>query len=291
MLNKIKINAEIGFSNSLKNLVSAYQEISAIRMRKLKKSVLDSRDYLGDLRDLYNESLSFYRNYTLKRTKGTKNVIKDAKVEKSLLILISSNTGLYGPVLHNTFSLFIKDLKSLPKESYDIVILGRLGKRWFDDSDQSRAYKYYEINDYGKNEIVIQRLLNLISSYKNVAVYHGFFESVSNQKPTRTILSGEAADFISDAETTKKSFEYCIYEPSIGDVIDFFESQILSVLFDQTMVESDLGKYASRMITLENSYSQINDYVKKLSFARRRLKSKDFNSRQQNLLSTVISWK
>lgn len=286
MLNKKQLNLELGFSLSLKNLVGAYQEISAIRMRRVKKSVLDAREYLSDLGELYNESLSFYRNYVRNKKKN-----KDKALDKSLFILISSNTGLYGPVMRSTFELFYHDISSISGKRVDIIILGKLGKRWFDDTRSNKPYKFFDISDSGRNDIVLQRLVQTILDYTNVIVYHSFFESVSTQKPKRTVLSGSAASFVNPTTEKNKSIEYCIYEPSIEQVIQFFEDQLLSILFEQSLYESDLGKYASRMISLEKSYLKIDEYVTDLRLLTRKMKSKEFNSTQQNLLSTVLSWK
>lgn len=282
MSNSFAQKSELQALESLHDVIEIYQEVSAIRMRKVKLSVLESRDYLRDLNVVYQETLSSYLHFLKRVRKDLKT--KKTKADKSLFVLMSSNTGLYGQVIRDTFNLFVQDIKSNPDA--DFIIAGRLGKTWFDNLELGREYEYFDMDDSGHNEVALKTLLGKVLDYGTVIVYHGYFENVLNQIPKKTYITGE----VLPADVGKAAPLY-LYEPTVEDVLDFFESQILGILFEQALFESSLSKYASRMVSLEESTNKINKLIVKTRLVERKLKFDKLNRAQQTLLSARSLWK
>ena len=280
MSSNFKEKNELTDLEGLRDVIADYQEVSAIRMRKVKISVLENRDYLTDLNNVYQEAMASYMYY-LKRVKKDLSQ-KKAKSDKSVLILMSSNTGLYGPVIRDTFDLFVKDVQANPKA--DVVIAGKLGKNWMDDLKLGREYTFIDMQD-SKNEEYFRKLLSIVLDYGTVIVYHGFFESVLNQRPQKTYITGESLP-----QGEGKTSPLYLFEPSVEEVLDFFENQIFGILFEQALYESSLSKYASRMISLEASTKRIDDMLKKMALVERKRKFDKLNRAQQSLLSARSLW-
>ena len=55
-----KILEDLEALNSIKNLAESYEEVAVVRMQKLKDSVLQTRDYLADLSDVYVDLKASY---------------------------------------------------------------------------------------------------------------------------------------------------------------------------------------------------------------------------------------
>jgi len=54
-----------------------------------------------------------------------------------------------------------------------------------------------------------------------------------------------------------------MFEPSLEEVMRFFEHEIFGSLFDQTMRESQLSKFAARVVAMDRADQQIGLREKK----------------------------
>src|SRR5258706_8979945 len=138
--------------NSLKDLAQSYEEIAAIRMQKIKDSVLKTRDFLTKLSDVYVDLKSSYtrevKELVEKRKKGDKTIMPILqKTGKTLMVYLSSNGKLYGSVTKKTFDLFIEDLRKAKQDQIDIVIIGRAGKEMYETSSVAHPFEFFEIPD------------------------------------------------------------------------------------------------------------------------------------------------
>ena len=97
-----KIREEITSLQGVHSLVQTYEEIAAIRMQRVKASVLNNRDFLASLFEIYRH-VKFSYQKELVQTKAATAVKKLGTVH----VLLSANTGLYGDIIHKTFDLFI----------------------------------------------------------------------------------------------------------------------------------------------------------------------------------------
>src|SRR5689334_1826806 len=124
MPNKKSINADMYVLNGMQTIVESYEEIAAMRMRKVKKSVLQNREFLSGLNDIYQRVVVTYKIYAAKKHfKSTKRDWMPLETNgKTVTVFLSSNTGLYGDIVKRTFSLFADNIA---KSNTDIVITGR----------------------------------------------------------------------------------------------------------------------------------------------------------------------
>ena len=83
----------------------------------------------------------------------------------------------------------------------------------------------------------------------------------------------------------------CLIEPSIEEVLDFFEQQILAAVFEQSLHESSLSKFASRMVSLNYANENIRNSLKSLKFKNLKLKHFLANAQQLELMSGISLWK
>src|SRR3989344_1792971 len=98
-----QVQSEITQLSALKSLVEVYGEIASIRMRKIRGYVLQNRDFIGAINDIFKDSLASYANKIAKLVnKG--QIRKGGRVTflshngRTVAVLISANTGFYGEV-------------------------------------------------------------------------------------------------------------------------------------------------------------------------------------------------
>ena len=201
-------------------------------------------------------------------------------------MLLSSNTGLYGDLILRVFSKFLEEVK-VADSLTDIVITGALGKRFFDASGAVKEYKYFELSDTASNDDNIKKLLDHITNYTTINVYHGVFKSILVQDPEKTFLTGELMKRIEESGKDPHELKNTgfIFEPNIEKVAAYFEKQILSLIFEQSVFESSLSKFASRMVSLDEAASNISSKVSGMGFELKKAKHRKTNrSIQEGIL-------
>jgi F-type H+-transporting ATPase subunit gamma len=197
--------------------------------------------------------------------------------------LITANTGLYGDLIRETVDTFFKGKRD---SKTDIVVVGRVGKRIFDDYYPEVSYKFFELSDSSTEDIRLKNLLTYALDYSNIVIYHGVFKSILTQNAKATHVTGE---LIKIEEAVSDSDIRFLFEPSIEDIAEYFEKQILSLLMEQTMIESYLSKYASRMVSLDKATESINNRVGNLSFAVKKAQHKSIDKEIRfNLIGALI---
>ena len=266
------------------SMIAAYEEISALRMRKVKKSILERREFMQGLNEAFAYIAYAYKIYRdMLKGKAKNNILNTNG--KTVSVLLSSNTGLYGDVIRSSFNLFESDIK---KEKTDLVLVGRMGKKYFDETGNKQSYKYFDLSDSGIEEESVKEILDYVVDYTNVIVYHGVFKSILSQEPIKTMVTGELMKIEQSLGTYDTRF---LFEPSIEKVAEHFEKQIASLIFEQTIFESSLSKFASRMISLDKAAENISSKLKYLNFSVLKTKHKELNAGLQSSIFGGILWR
>ncbi len=278
------VEKELNSLISFKSIIEAYEEIASIRMRRIKASVLHNRVYLEGLRRAFFHIKYSYESEIEKLRKKKKSVRNIRTTNgKTVSVLLTANTGLYGDILLKTFNFF---KKHIVEEETDIVIIGRIGMRFYEAAGFGKNVKFYDISDSGLDKEDMNQLLEELVQYERVIVYHGEFKDILVQNPIAVSISGdlisESTDMVED-----KSARY-IFEPSLEEIMSYFEEKIIAALFEHTIFESNLSKYASRMISLNQATVKIEKEISNMSLETKRVKHRVQNSKQLNILSSLV---
>jgi F0F1-type ATP synthase gamma subunit len=109
-----------------------------------------------------------------------------------------------------------------------------------------------------------------------------------DQKPTRFEISAQT--LLTDVTTgeEKKARDY-VFEPHLERILQFFETEIFAGLFEQTVRESQLSKYASRILAMDTAQGNIGEVLAKTSLVELKIEHRDKNSKQLNQLASVAA--
>lgn len=253
MLNKKNIQLEADFLENLKDLCVAYEQISVMKMKEIKDKVFYTRGFYSQLDKVYVRLKKTYHRQV--ETLFKKHKIKDmqkmlllGKSKKRAIVFIAANNRFYGDILNKVFSLFLKDAKN---SNDDIIIIGSLGKSMYDNLGPGKDYQYFAVGD--EISITLENLRSIIEklgNYSKVDVYYGQYESFFNQKAVSVNITGDLSEK-KDITNEKENFYY--FEPGLEEILVFFETQIFASLFKQTVYESQLARYASRVGAMEEA--------------------------------------
>lgn len=284
---------ELEALNSLKELAESYEEVAVVRMQKIKESVLKTRKFLSSLSDVFVDLKASYgremKELLEKVKKGDQNILTTLqKNGKHLFVYLASNGKLYGSVTQKTYRLFIAEVKKTDPKDADIVILGRAGKEMYDASGTTNPYSYFEIPDTSVDLSHIKTLMQLFLKYDQVNIFYGKFGNVVQQTPIETSISGEDV-FETEMPMQVPREDRFIFEPTLEQILHFFETQIMANLFSQTLLENQLARHASRVSAMEEALVNIELEEKKLHQQQVRLKHLVQNKKQLETISGVLS--
>jgi ATP synthase F1 gamma subunit len=246
-------NEEIDYLNSFSYLIAAYEEIAANRMQQIREKVLYGRDYIGGLNNIFQQLKYSYH----KQAEQIKKKVVSQKNDKTACVFISANSGLYGDLVARILHLFLEDLK---REAGDAVIIGSWGKNLFELNSNNSPYVYFDLPDSGLDLEQINHIVGFLKNYRRVIVYHGLFRNIIKQDVVWSNISGDQLG----PEVLLSQTARIIYEPSLEVLMNFFEKEIFSSLFTQSIYESQLAKFSARMTALDTA-SQNIDRAKKMA--------------------------
>lgn len=279
-----KLKEEIGINSQLKLLTQAYQEHAIVQINLARFSVVSSREFMEELSEIFFNVKTSYQLY-LEALKERDKKHYDVRLEKNgreVIMLLSSNGKFYGDLVTKVSKMFLQEAKT---KDVDLVIVGREGKSFYDDSEIKKPYEYFEIPDTNVTLEALKPLIDTILPYKKVTIFYGKFNNIITQDPVKTSLTGDIQE-----EKSNQPKEYYLFEPSVEKIMEFFESQIFAMLFSQTVNEGKLARFASRIKAMEFAQTNLQRQLDWLMGRQRRLHSLEINKKQLQLFAGRSLW-
>lgn len=303
MKNK-QIENEREFVHTIKTIAQAYEEISVIKMQRVRSSVLGARSFLSDLSTVFADVTGSYHDEimllmqkkhhaSLSFRRHSESASDQAdllgKNGREVVVLVSANAKLYGDIINKVIHRFLFYLSSHKKETnVDIAIIGRVGRDLFEQSEEKREYTYFEIPDSGITLENLKSLAYFLEKYQKVTVFYGKFINVLTQDATNSDITGEEGSLENGTQTTEKIHYF--FEPSLQTILEFFETQVFSLLLKQTLHEAELSRIASRLQAMENALVNIGKTEKSLMIAERMAQKQIENKKRIETFSGLSLW-
>ena len=288
MITKKELEIEIENLEGLSSMVQAFEEIAASRIMHSRQSVLVNRNFMAEIEEMFEEVIFAYKKNSesliqFGKTKNVKDLTFLNKNGKTLYMLISANTGLYGNIVKRTFDLFVQNSKS---ETSDRLIIGKLGLLMWQQTKNKDKFYYFDFPDQTINEKNLKEILNFIIQYKKIIIFYGKFQNLVTQDATYSDITGNA---YTDQEGKNSNINY-VFEPSLERILEFFEKQIFASLFEQTVRESQLAKIASRLTTLDSASQNISKQLNSVSYEKNRTTHRQQNKKQLETFNSRSLW-
>jgi len=81
-----------------------------------------------------------------------------------------------------------------------------------------------------------------------------------------------------------------LFEPSPEAVLDFFETELISAFFNQTILEHRLSRYATRMIAMYQATRSAKEKRRELEIEQKKLIRQLLNKKQVEMFSGLQLW-
>lgn len=280
---------EIEQLGTLRTLVKVYGEIASIKMMRTRESVLYARQFLEKIGEVFDEVRASYLDQVMKLAK--KKLLKPGeKVTtlshngKTVTVLLSANTKLYGDLVQRTYNEFLDEVRNNDVEA---TVIGKVGLALFSKHEPKRPVTYFDYPDDKRDAVAMKEVIRHLVQYEEIHVYYGKFKNVMRQEPDKYVMS--AGMPLSEASKKDHKVREYLFEPSLSEVLKYFEKEIFGTLFGQTLDESQLGKYASRLVAMDRAEQNIEKRLKKMEVDQLKAKHLLNNRKQLNSMSSIIA--
>lgn len=287
------IEVEIGGLSELGGIVTTYKEIAAGRIARTRTSVLHSRNFLAEINEIFQQVKASYQGEIdrLAKKSKTKDLSKLSFMKhngKTVSVLLSSNTGLYGDIVRRTFDVFARQTK---EQVTDIAIIGRLGLSLAQEAGFIPPYTYFDFPDQKVDDQKLHEIALFLIKYEKVIVFYQQFQTIVRQDTVVSDISGNAL-VVEEATAGNKNLPVVryLFEPSLEKVLEFFEKEIFASIFEQAIRDSQLAKFASRLVTLDSASENIKKKLSLMVFEEIRLKHREKNKKQNQTFSSMALW-
>ncbi len=286
MIDEKTVAKEVVKLETLRTLARVYGEIASIRLKRTRDSVLTSRSFLEEVNVVFAEVQANFAQQVSELAKkrgykGKERITFLAHNGKTVAVLFSANTRLYGDIVSRTFDLFLEDVRN---HSSEAAIVGRVGLSLFLEEEPNRPYSFFEFPDDKVNHDELIKIIQHLVQYEEIHIYYGKFQNLVSQVPTMHSVTTE----ISKVENTKAPVVRYLFEPSLEEVLQFFEKEIFVTLIEQTMRESQLAKFASRLLAMDRAEQNIGKEVDKMQLTRLKVSHRTANRKQLDTLTSVL---
>jgi F-type H+-transporting ATPase subunit gamma len=276
-----QIEEEIETVSTIKDIVQAYQKIANLRMNSIREKVLKNRKFFVELSAIYQRTKTAYL-YSLKKGWLKKQELSFLQPKKDrIAIFLSANKAFYGPLILN----ILQEIQIFSeKNKFDLAITGKVGKTLVKQNDLNIKTFYFQLNDEKPKPERIKKIIEFVKNYKEIIVFHGKYETVLTQTTAISQISGGLPPATKMSET--KTY---LFEPSAEEILRFFEKEIIATLFNQTILEHQLARYASRIIAMYRATESAKESRKKLILNKNRLQRQNINKEQIELFGNLVS--
>ena len=240
-----EIDALIEEGSSLKQIAQAYSEIANLKIKRIRVEVERNRIFFNELSSIYA---------LVKRLAVKKNIVIQ-KPKKRISLILTSNFRFYGNINSTLIDFFTAKTATIET---DRIMLGKAAIDYF------KAAKiftnYHEVllkGDQPEAEELIA-LINMVKDYNQVLVFYSKLKTLLVQQPS---VIDVTASYQNIKEDQKKEFRF-IFEPELAKILTFFDSSILTLLLEQTFLESEVSRTASRFISMDQAETEANKFIK-----------------------------
>lgn len=304
-----QIQQRLGDVKLLQELTSTFEAIAAQNLSATRNKVLSSRAFLEEAQKVYTDARDiFVAQHQLDPTQYHQQLRVGSDNGKDLILVIAPNTKLYGALPEQLLSQATEGIRNKTGD-YDVMVLGKVGEEYFSHLKPAIPFTSLSVEDEDWTVEQVHHILTKVSGYHKVTAYYNHFRTVLTAdviEADLTLTSGNGpkpADqpaaprpknavgkWVNHAKHLS-DWPDALFEPSLEEVLNFFETTILKTLLHQKVRESLLSRYAARMVAMdvatENAKTATVGLRRDLSRAKRR----KANAKMLDNYSGMSIWK
>lgn len=247
-----EINNLIEEARSLKQITQAFTQISSSKLKRIRAGAERNRDFFKELSNIYGFINVIARGH---------KIAPPAKNGRTLTILLTSNERFYGKITSELLEFYLVQVSKIRCEK---IVIGKSGIETLKSLNYALPYTPFILASDFPNNAEFLRLSEAVKNYSKVLVFHPQFVSVMTQKPVIADITQSELNVNSQTKDSKEligQINSYIIEPEIKIMVDFFDSQIKTLLLEATFLEAELARTASRLISMDSAQNEAEKYL------------------------------
>lgn len=242
-----QIDELIEVGKSLKEIAQIYGEVAFAKLKKIRDEVERNRMFFNEISEIYH----------LVKTVATKKGLTMIKDKKTVSILLTSNYSFYGAINSKLIPYF---MINTAKFDTDRIVIGKAAQDHFKAIKYFHPFKSLIFSVDLPTPDELNRLAFLIKEYNQALVFYPILKSVLVQDPVVKDIT-ETQEQPQTKSAQIKDYPV-IFEPELVKILEFFDSQIVTLLLEQTFLDAELARTASRLISMDEAQTEANKFIK-----------------------------
>jgi F-type H+-transporting ATPase subunit gamma len=268
------IRRRIGAVRNIKQITRAMQFVAASKLRRAQEATLASRPYAEKLDEVLAD---------LAAVLGAEDhpLLAEREGGKRLIILITTDRGLAGPLNTNTIRYAAREITQYEGD-LAVVTVGRKGR---DAMRRARVPLEAHFAGFGDRPafadvIPLARLITddfLSGEYGQIDIVYSRFVSTLTQRPElERLLPVQPTEDIEGIPGGQ-----FIFEPDPGAVLERLLPRYVATRLFQAVLESKASEESSRMVAMKNATENAEDLIDDLTLSYNKV-------RQSNITREMI---
>lgn len=267
-----EIDEIIEQGQSLKVIAQAYSEIANLKIKRIRNRVEQNRVFFGEIFNIY----SLVRSFSYK--KG----VRITKSRPRVAIVLTSNYRFYGNINADLIDFFVNSTRNLQT---DRILIGKAAVEYFDATRIFPGSQKILLKNDLPSLPELTDLVRMITEYNQVLVFYPALKTLLVQQPKVTDIT------LLTSLPGEGEIRF-IFEPELPKILNFFDSQILRLLLEQTFLEAEVARTASRFISMERAETEANRFIKEYVNLKNYTKTSLINKRiLENFASGIVARK
>jgi ATP synthase F1 gamma subunit len=272
------IKEEISQMHLLHDITVAFSELAFRKIQSIRDDVISERNYMNLLEEVFLIARKEYQFIYKRKSKNSKKGLTFlAHNGKKAAVLFSANQGLFGAITSQVFDKFSEFVTGT---EYEIAIVGSVGVSMFKSRFPNRPFTKFELPDLNAPGALLGPMVNHLAAYDEINIFHGMFVSALRQDAGKYTISST----LPEQQAEIKLGERFYFEPSLEDVLRFFESEMFYSQLLSVSWQSMLAKLGSRAVSMDQASQRILKETEKKSIVFRKLSKRDHEKKQGSLL-------
>jgi F-type H+-transporting ATPase subunit gamma len=274
MASQRDIRRRIGAVRNIKQITRAMQFVAASKLRRAQEATLAARPYSEKIDEVLAD---------LAAVLGPEDhpLLVQRETGKRLLVLVTTDRGLAGPLNTNTVRFAAREITEHPGD-LAVVTVGRKGR---DAMRRARVPMEAHFAGFGDRPafadvLPLARLLTddyLAGNVARIDIIYSRFISTLAQKPVLAqLLPVQPAQ-----DTAGIPGNQFIFEPSAGAVLEQLLPRYVATRLFQAVLEAKASEESSRMVAMKNATENAEELIDDLTLSYNKV-------RQSNITREMI---
>lgn len=243
-----EIDEALEEGNSLKVIAQSYTEIANLKIKRIRTEVERNRVFFQEISKVF----------ALVKKLAIRKGVSIRKSKKRVALIITSNYRFYGSINADLIDFYVQNCKEI---DIDKILIGRAAIDYFKTSPLPGNTTEILLKQDQPNTEELIKLVEQISEYNQVLVVYSSMKSLLIQQPLITDITASSESSTAQSDKKEDDIKF-IFEPELAKVLNFFDSQIITLLLEGTFLESELSRTASRFISMDTAETEANKFIK-----------------------------